>query len=96
MKNQAIFSYQLNRFSFIDLLTYMNIALLDPRKYNRFAKLNNTPLEKERKTMNKTNIKYPRCPKCGKGTSLHHSYKYYNRYKCTNKKCNHIIVKHNS
>lgn len=39
---------------------------------------------------------YPRCPKCGKGTYLHHSYKYYNRYKCNNKKCNHIIVKHHT
>ncbi|WP_156625184.1 hypothetical protein, partial [Clostridium tertium] len=39
----------------------MNIALLNQRKYNRFSKLNNTPLEKERRTMNKTNIKCPRC-----------------------------------
>ena len=39
---------------------------------------------------------YPRCPKCGKGTYLHHSYKHYNRYKCNNKKCNHIIVNHHS
>lgn len=39
----------------------MNIALLDLRKYNRFEKLNNTPLEKERRTMNKTIIKCPRC-----------------------------------
>lgn len=39
---------------------------------------------------------YPICPKCGKGTYLHHSYKYYNRYKCNNKKCNHIIVKYHT
>lgn len=31
----------------------------------------------------------PRCPKC----DLDHAYKHYNRYKCNNKKCNHIIVK---
>ena len=122
-----------------DLLSYMNIALLSPRKYNRFAILNNTPFEKERRTMSKTNIKCPRCnsdklykfgmnkqakqkyqckqckrqfaigdgdgrpklnnpkcPRCGKGTYLHHSYKHYNRYKCNNKKCNHIIVKHHT
>jgi DNA-directed RNA polymerase subunit RPC12/RpoP len=41
-------------------------------------------------------MNYPRCPKCGKVTYLHHSYKYYNRYKCNNKKCNHIIVKHHT
>ena len=41
-------------------------------------------------------MNYPKCPKCGKGTYLHHSYKYYNRYKCNNKKCNHIIVKHHT
>lgn len=39
---------------------------------------------------------YPRCPKCGKRTYLHHSYKYYNRYKYNNKKCNNIIVKHHT
>ena len=38
----------------------------------------------------------PKCPRCGKGTYLHHSYKHYNRYKCNNKKCNHIIVKHHT
>ena len=41
-------------------------------------------------------MNYPRCPKCGKGTYLHHSYKHYNRYKCNNKKCNHVIVNHHS
>ncbi|OSA82816.1 UNVERIFIED_ORG: hypothetical protein B2H98_18845, partial [Clostridium botulinum] len=51
-------------------------------------------------------MNYPRCPKCGKGTYLHHAYKHYNRYKCNNKKCNHkkcnhkkcnhIIVKHHT
>ncbi|WP_207746119.1 hypothetical protein, partial [Clostridium saudiense] len=44
-----------------DLLSYMNIALLNLRKYNKFARLNNTPFEKERRTMSKTNIKCPRC-----------------------------------
>ena len=34
-------------------------------------------------------MNYPKCPKYGKGTYLHHSYKHYNRYKC-----NHILVKH--
>ena len=38
----------------------------------------------------------PKCPRCGKGTYLHHAYKHYNRYKCNNKKCNHIIVKHHT
>ena len=41
-------------------------------------------------------MKYPKCPKCDKGTYLHHSYKHYNRYKCNNKKCNHIIVQHHN
>ena len=40
--------------------------------------------------------KYPRCPKCGKATFLHHIYKHYNRYKCGNKKCNHVIVHHHN
>ena len=41
-------------------------------------------------------MNYPKCPKCGKGTYLHHSYKHYNRYKCNNRKCNHIIVKYHT
>ena len=41
-------------------------------------------------------MNYPKCPKCGKGTYLHHAYKHYNRYKCNNRKCNHIIVKHHT
>ncbi|AAO35025.1 IS6-like element ISClte3 family transposase [Clostridium tetani] len=40
--------------------------------------------------------KYPKCPRCGKATYLHHEYKYYNRYKCSNRKCNHIIVKNHT
>lgn len=40
--------------------------------------------------------KCPKCPKCGKATYLHHKYKHYNRYKCGNRKCNHIIVKHHT
>ncbi len=39
---------------------------------------------------------YPKCPKCGKATYLHHQYKHYNRYKCGNRKCNHIIVEHHN
>ena len=39
---------------------------------------------------------HPRCLKYGKGTYLHHSYNYYNRYKCNNKRNNHIIVKHHT
>ena len=39
---------------------------------------------------------YPKCPKCSKATYLHHTYKYYNRYKCGNRKCNHIIVQHHN
>ncbi len=40
--------------------------------------------------------KYPRCPKCGKATYLHHEFKHYNRYKCGNRNCNHIIVNYHS
>lgn len=40
--------------------------------------------------------KYPKCPKCGKATFLHHTYKHYNRYKCGNKKCNHVIVNYHN
>ena len=40
--------------------------------------------------------KYPNCPKCGKATYLHHAYKHYNRYKCGNRKCNHIIIKYHN
>ncbi|KGG79396.1 integrase, partial [Caloranaerobacter azorensis H53214] len=32
---------------------------------------------------------YPRCPKCGKGTFIHHNYKYYVQFRCNDKKCNH-------
>jgi len=39
---------------------------------------------------------YPKCPKCGKATCPHHTYKHYNRYKCGNRKCNHIIVQHDN
>lgn len=39
---------------------------------------------------------YPNCPKCGRKTYLHHKYKHYNRYKCGNRKCNHIIVSHHN
>ena len=39
---------------------------------------------------------YPRCPKYGKATYLHHQYKHYNCYKCGNKKCNHVIVQHHN
>lgn len=39
---------------------------------------------------------YPRCPKCGKSTYLHHTYKHYNRFKCSDRKCNHIIVEHHN
>lgn len=41
-------------------------------------------------------MNYPNCPKCGKDTYLHHSYKHYNRYKSNTKKCNHIAVKHHT
>ena len=33
--------------------------------------------------------KYPSCPKCGKATFLHHSYKHYNQLRCWDKECNH-------
>ena len=35
---------------------------------------------------------YPRCPLCGKATYIHHDYPKYTRYKCGNRKCNHILV----
>lgn len=44
----------------------------------------------------KMKSKYPRCPKCGKATYLHHEYKHYNRYKCGDRKCNHIIVQYHN
>lgn len=44
----------------------------------------------------KSKCKYPRCPKCGKATYLHHKYTHYNRYKCGNKKCNHVIVQYHN
>lgn len=44
----------------------------------------------------KVKLNYPRCPKCGKATYLHHQYKHYNRYKCGDKKCNHIIVEYHN
>ncbi len=38
--------------------------------------------------------KYPKCPKYGKDTFLHHAYKHDNRYKYGNKKCNHVVIYH--
>ena len=35
---------------------------------------------------------YPKCPKCGKATYLHHQYKHYNRYKCGNLSLIHISI----
>lgn len=35
---------------------------------------------------------YPRCPKCGKATFLHHDFQYYSNYRCCDKKCNHSFV----
>jgi transposase-like protein len=39
--------------------------------------------------------KYPRCPKCGKASFLHHDHKHYYNYRCCDKKCNHsfFVVK---
>lgn len=34
---------------------------------------------------------YPKCPRCGKVTFLHHDYDYYSNYKCSNKKCRHSL-----
>jgi len=44
----------------------------------------------------KPKLNYPRCPKCDRATYLHHEYKHYNRYKCGNKKCNHVIVQYHN
>ncbi len=46
-----------------------------------------TAITKERKLAN-----YPRCPLCGKATYIHHDYPKYTRYKCGNRKCNHVLV----
>lgn len=43
------------------------------------------------KTKKKKN--YPRCPKCGKATFLHHDYPLYSNYRCCDKKCNHSMFK---
>lgn len=32
---------------------------------------------------------YPRCPKCGKATFLHHDYKFYSNFRCGDKSCYH-------
>ncbi len=32
---------------------------------------------------------YPRCPKCGKATFIHHDYKFYTNYRCGDKSCYH-------
>lgn len=32
---------------------------------------------------------YPKCLVCGSYTYLHHNYKYYSRFTCNSKKCNH-------
>lgn len=35
------------------------------------------------------NVKYPRCPLCGKASFLHHDYKYYSNFRCGDKGCYH-------
>ena len=35
------------------------------------------------------NSKHPRCPKCGKASFIHHDYKHYTNYRCSDKKCYH-------
>ncbi len=44
----------------------------------------------------KPKLNYPKCPKCDRATYLRHEYKHYNRYKCGNKKCNHVIVQYHN
>lgn len=44
----------------------------------------------------KSKSKYPRCPKCGRATYLHHEYKHYNQCKCGDKKCNYVIVQYHN
>ena len=39
---------------------------------------------------------YPVCPRCSHKTYLHHKYEHYNRFKCGNRQCNHILVKYHS
>lgn len=34
-------------------------------------------------------VKYPRCPVCGKASFLHHDYKYYSNFRCGDKRCYH-------
>ena len=33
--------------------------------------------------------KYPPCPMCGKASFLHHDYRDYSNFRCSDKKCNH-------
>lgn len=54
----------------------MNIALLNTRKYTKFYYNQLSHLEK--KTINKTKVKYP---KCSKDTYLHYQHKHCNCYK---------------
>lgn len=43
------------------------------------------------KSLKERSSVYPKCPKCNKGTYLHHDYKYYSHFTCNDKKCNHSI-----
>lgn len=43
-------------------------------------------------TLHSSNFKpkdYPKCPKCGKATFIHHDFKFYTNYRCGVKSCNH-------
>ena len=37
---------------------------------------------------------YPCCPRCGKGSFLHHDHQYYSNYRCGDKKCYHSFFVH--
>ena len=39
----------------------------------------------------KFNNGYPKCPVCGKGIYIHHTYKNHIEFKCNSRKCNHTI-----
>lgn len=39
---------------------------------------------------------YPRCPRCGKATFIHHDHEYYTQFRCGDKKCYHSFFVHKS
>lgn len=60
------------------------------QKYQCRSCLHQFAPERVQKQRGRKSVKnYPPCPRCGKGSFVHHDYDHYTNYRCNDKKCNH-------